>query len=98
MVKRIFVKAKPGAKVANVKRLEEELFAAPTGERPPGRGGVSPRGTFDASFMVSVKEPAKEGRANRAIEKAIAEYFNIPPSRVRIVSGEASKEKVIEVN
>jgi len=84
MVKRIFVKAKPGAKVANVKRLEEELFA--------GGGG------FDASFIVSVKEPAKEGRANRAIEKAIATYFNIPPSRVRIVRGETSKEKVIEVH
>ena len=50
------------------------------------------------NFIVAVKEPAKEGRANWAIEKALAEYFNIPPSQVRIVSGKASRQKVVEIN
>ena len=36
------------------------------------------------SFIVKVKEPAKEGRANRAVMKLLAEHFNVPKSQVRI--------------
>ncbi len=53
--------------------------------------------TGEIHLIVSVKEPAKEGRANRAIERALAEYFKVPPSRVRIVAGHASREKVVEI-
>jgi uncharacterized protein YggU (UPF0235/DUF167 family) len=38
-----------------------------------------------------------EGRANRAVLKLLARYLGIPESRLRIVSGLASKNKVIEV-
>lgn len=48
-------------------------------------------------FTVAVREPATEGRANRAIERALAEHFGVPPSRVAIVKGHASREKVVEV-
>lgn len=48
-------------------------------------------------FVVAVAARAVEGSANRAIEKALAEYFNVAPSRVRIVSGQTAKEKVVEV-
>jgi len=48
-------------------------------------------------FVVAVKERAMEGRANHAIEKAVAEYFNVAPSRVSIVSGHAARDKVVEV-
>lgn len=48
-------------------------------------------------FAVAVKEPAKEGKANRAIERALAEHFGVAPSRVRIVKGHTAKEKVVEV-
>lgn len=48
-------------------------------------------------FIVAVNKPAIEGKANKAIEKALADYFNTSPSRVMIVSGEKSKEKVVEI-
>ena len=48
-------------------------------------------------FVVAVNARAVEGAANRAIEKAIAEHFNVAPSRVRIVSGQTAKEKVVEI-
>ncbi len=48
-------------------------------------------------FVVAVKERAVEGRANRAIEKAAAEYFGVAPSRVSIISGHASRDKVVEI-
>jgi len=49
------------------------------------------------SFVVSVKEPPVEGRANEAIIKVIARYFNVPASSVKIVSGRTSKLKIIDV-
>ncbi|MEK7542992.1 MAG: DUF167 domain-containing protein [Patescibacteria group bacterium] len=48
-------------------------------------------------FVICVKEPAKEGRANIAIRKVLANYFGVAPSRVRLVSGATSKHKVFEV-
>ena len=48
-------------------------------------------------YKVSVKEPAKEGRANWAVERALAKHFNVSPSRVRIVSGQTSKTKIVEI-
>jgi len=49
------------------------------------------------SFIVKVKEPPKEGKANQAVIKLVAEHFGVPRSRVRILSGFRSKNKVVEV-
>jgi len=49
------------------------------------------------SFIVKVKEPPREGRANQAVIKLLAEHFGIPQSQVRILSGLKSRNKVIEV-
>lgn len=52
----------------------------------------------ETRFVVAVKEPPVQGRANAAIQKALAEYFKIAPSRVRLVSGYSSKQKVFEIS
>jgi len=49
------------------------------------------------NFIVSVKELPIQGRANRAIIGILAEYFNITPSSIRIVSGHNSRHKIIEI-
>jgi len=49
------------------------------------------------SFIVKVKEPPKEGKANQAVIKLLAEHFDVPQSQVRILSGFRSRNKVIEV-
>jgi uncharacterized protein (TIGR00251 family) len=49
------------------------------------------------SFIVRVKEPPREGKANQAVIRLLAEHFGVPKSRVRILSGFRSKNKVIEV-
>ncbi|RJQ31537.1 DUF167 domain-containing protein [Candidatus Parcubacteria bacterium] len=51
----------------------------------------------EQEFVVSVKEPPIEGRANWAICRALAEHFGISPSRVNIISGQSSKNKIIEI-
>ncbi|MDP3935298.1 MAG: DUF167 domain-containing protein [Candidatus Giovannonibacteria bacterium] len=53
--------------------------------------------TGASEFKISVKEPAKEGRANEAIARVLAEYFEVAPSRVRILSGFTSRQKVFEI-
>jgi uncharacterized protein YggU (UPF0235/DUF167 family) len=76
------VKAKPGAKIPRVERIDEGLFGAKGSE---------------TRFIVAVKEPPVDGRANRAVEKAIAAYFHVPPSRVRMVAGHAVRNKILKI-
>jgi uncharacterized protein (TIGR00251 family) len=49
------------------------------------------------SFVVRVKEPPREGKANAAVIKLLAEYFRVPKSQVRILSGLSSRNKIVEV-
>jgi len=49
------------------------------------------------SFVVKVKEPPKEGSANRAVIKLLAEHFGVPQSQVKILSGFKSRNKVVEI-
>lgn len=51
----------------------------------------------EARFAVSVKEPSVRGRANAAIAKVVAEYFGVALSRIRLLSGFSSKQKVFEI-
>jgi len=49
------------------------------------------------SFIIKVKEPPREGKANQAVIRLLAEHFGVPKSQVRILSGFRGKNKVIEV-
>ncbi len=51
----------------------------------------------ESHFDVSVKEAPLENRANKAITRALADYFDIAPSRISLVRGEKSKQKVFEI-
>lgn len=52
----------------------------------------------ETKFLIAVKELPFEGKANNAIVRAIAKYFNISSARVRITSGHKSKRKIIEIS
>ena len=45
-------------------------------------------------YYVNLKAPAKKGKANAAIIKLLSKYFN---SKVKIVAGFKSKNKIIEI-
>ena len=49
------------------------------------------------SFEVYVKEKAERGLANRAVTAALAAYFKVPASKVRLVKGARSKNKIFEI-
>jgi uncharacterized protein len=51
----------------------------------------------DVNFVVSVKEPPVQGRANAAITKILAGYFGVSSFQVKLVSGFSSKQKIFEI-
>ena len=52
----------------------------------------------DGSLTVYTKAPAIEGRANAAATRLLAKYFDVAPSKVKLVRGAASKYKVFEID
>lgn len=54
--------------------------------------------TGDLSFVVVVKEVPEKGKANKAIIKALAEFFSIPASLIILISGQTSRQKIFEIS
>jgi len=48
-------------------------------------------------YIIAVKEPPKQGQANQAIVKALAEYFSVSRPQIILLSGQTSKIKTFEV-
>ncbi len=48
-------------------------------------------------YVVQVKAPPVEGKANDAIRKALADYLDVAPSQIMMISGKTSKQKIFEV-
>ena len=49
------------------------------------------------SFLVWVKARPIEGKANLAVVKALAGYFDVPQSSVTLLKGQNSKEKLFDI-
>ena len=49
------------------------------------------------TLVVSVRSPAREGKANAELTEVLAGYYGVPKSRVRIVRGHRSRDKVVEI-
>ena len=51
----------------------------------------------DGTLVVSVTEPAEDGRANAAVIEALAVHFGVPRRTITIVRGHTSRSKLIEI-
>ena len=60
------------------------------GARRPGIGG-----RHGDAWKVRVSEPPEDGRANEAVLRLLATTLDIPRRRLEVVSGHASREKVV---
>jgi uncharacterized protein len=49
------------------------------------------------TLHIYVNAPPLEGKANMAAIEALAEYFNVKKSYVRLISGAKSKTKIFEI-
>ena len=48
-------------------------------------------------FILQVKAPPKEGRANQEVIELLSEYFHVSKSRIKIIKGHKSKNKIMEI-
>lgn len=51
----------------------------------------------DDSFLVSVKDPAEQNRANTRVRELIADHFGILPKQIRFISGHHSPNKILSI-
>ncbi len=49
------------------------------------------------SFEISVKEPAENNRANRAVISILAAFLKVQPQKLRLIKGHTSPAKIISV-
>lgn len=64
--------------------------------RPRGRGDAL-LGFHEGVLRARVSAPPTDGRANRALCRLIADRVGVAPSRVSVVRGAKSRDKVVEV-
>ena len=51
----------------------------------------------DDTYRVHITAAPVDGAANIAVVRAMAEYFNVPKSQIKIIRGETSRNKVVEI-
>jgi hypothetical protein len=53
---------------------------------------------IDDTLVVYVREPAVDGKANKAVVELLAEYYDVPKSQVEIIRGQTARAKAVRVN
>ena len=48
-------------------------------------------------LTISVRALAHEGKANEAVIKALAAHFDVAPSRISMMKGFSSRQKIFEI-
>ncbi len=92
---KILVKAKTRAKGESVERVHQ-----PTMDFGDIEGETTLPETRKSDlviYKVSVKEAPIQGKANDAIRRALATYFEVAQSRIQLISGQTSKQKIFEI-
>lgn len=52
---------------------------------------------FYGEYKVKLTAPPVDGKANEALIEILAEHFNFPKSRIKIVGGKSAKTKIIDI-
>jgi uncharacterized protein len=63
----------------------------------PGARRAAIVGRYGEAWKVHVSAPPERGQANDAVVRLLAERLGLPPSGVSLVSGAASRDKVVEL-
>ena len=63
----------------------------------PGAKSTEIIGLHDGSLKSRLAVQAIEGRANEALQKFLAQLFHVPNRQVRLVRGDKSRRKTLEI-
>lgn len=53
--------------------------------------------SYAESYKVYVTAPPEDGKANKKVIEVLSEYFKVAKSQVRIIKGEISRNKIVEI-
>ena len=65
--------------------------------KPSSRKGPLVETGPDGAITIYVREPATEGKANKAVAALLAKHLGVPKSQVAIVGGATSRTKRFRV-
>jgi len=65
--------------------------------KPNSKKGPQIIAENDGSLTVFIRELAIEGKANQATIKLVAKYYNVSKTSVKILRGQTSRHKLIEI-
>lgn len=52
----------------------------------------------EGDFLIRLKSPPVDGKANQELIQLLAKTFDVPKSAIRIKSGASAKTKLIEID
>ena len=64
----------------------------------PGASSSEICGWLGDALKVRVSAPPEKGKANLLVQRVVAKALSVPEGSVRIISGKASPQKVMEVD
>jgi len=54
-------------------------------------------GVYNNALKISITAPPVEGKANKKCIAYLAKYFDVAKSKIKIISGQTSKNKIIKI-
>lgn len=63
----------------------------------PGSSKNKIIGVYNDSLKITTIAPPVEGKANKKCIAYLAKYFNVAKSKIEIISGQTSKNKLIKI-
>jgi len=63
----------------------------------PGSSKNKIVGVYDDALKISITAPAVEGKANKKCIAYLAKCFDVAKSKIEIISGQTSKNKLIKI-
>ena len=61
--------------------------------KPNSKKGPQIQAGIDVSLLVYVREPAVDGKANKAVIQLLADYYKVSKNKIEFISGQKSKYK-----
>jgi len=63
----------------------------------PGSSKNKIIGVYNDSLKITITAPPVEGKANKKCIAYLAKYFDVAKSKIEIISGQTSKNKLIKI-
>lgn len=52
----------------------------------------------DSHYVVHTNQAPEKGKANAGVIRLLAKYFSVPQSKISILSGKTSRNKVVSIH